>query len=152
MTPPYCRRRRRTDPSWPAAAAAGAHTSSTRVVKRVPGSGYWFGYPFRALVGRGRVSHCDAIDADEFLDAKVAVVRASTADAPPPLFEPVPPGCDLSSFRLLTVNVVIAAVRVLPNKQSASDPIPTRLLKDSTCLCPPARFHLHSSWLTSRSC
>ena len=38
--------------------------------------------------------------------------------------------CRFRSFRLLTADDVIAAVRLLPDKQCTSDPLPTRLLKD----------------------
>ena len=86
------------------------------------------------LMGRGHAPLSSAIGADEihrFFDDKVAAVRAATADAPPPTFSTAPPGCFLHSFRPLTVVDVIAAVRLLPDKQCASDPMPTRLLKDS---------------------
>lgn len=64
-------------------------------------------------------------------------MRASTSDAPPPFFSPAPPDCRLIVFRPLTGDDVAFAVRALPDKQSASDPFPTRLLKDNVdCLAP----------------
>ena len=90
-----------------------------------------------ALLGRGRVPPYDAVGAADFhrfFDEKVAGVRSSTADAPPPSYEPAPIDCSLSSFRPLTVSDVVTAVRALPDKQSTSDPLPTRLLKDSVDL------------------
>jgi len=80
-----------------------------------------------------------AVDADEihrFFD-KVAAVRASTTDATPPTFSTVPFGCVLHCFRSLTTVDVIAAVRLLPDKQCTSDPLPTRLLKDNIDLLAP---------------
>jgi len=47
----------------------------------------------------------------------------------PPCFVPVRSGCNFTEFSLVTVNNVVAAVRALPDKQCASDPLPTRLLK-----------------------
>jgi len=64
-------------------------------------------------------------------------VRSSTADAPPPTFTPVTPGFSLLDFRPLTTDDVVAAVRQLPDKHSASDPVPTKLLKDNVHLLAP---------------
>ena len=86
------------------------------------------------LMGRGRVPLSTAVDAatlHRFFDAKVADVRASTADAPPPTFTPVRLGCGLVDFRPITADDIVAAVRALPDKQCASDPMLTRLLKDT---------------------
>src|SRR5664279_3381514 len=58
-------------------------------------------------------------------------VVASTADAPPPSFSTAPFGCALHSFRPLTVVDVVATVRLLPDKQCESDPLPTRLLREN---------------------
>ena len=92
------------------------------------------------LLGRGSTPMSDAVTADEahqFFEDKVAGVRASTAGAPSPSFSAVPRGCKLNAFRPLTVDDVVAAVRLLPDKQCASDPLPTRLLKDSVDLLGP---------------
>jgi len=76
-----------------------------------------------ALMGRGRVPAPSAVGAMAFhqhFDAKVADVRAVTADAPPPSFTPSAPGCLLAEFRLLTVADITAAVRALPSKHTAT--------------------------------
>ena len=82
------------------------------------------------LMGRGSVSEPSTIgptDFHQFFDAKVAGVRASTANAPSPTFTAVDPGCSFTHFELLTVEDVAAAIRALPDKQCSSDPIATRL-------------------------
>ena len=68
---------------------------------------------------------------------KVAGVRASTENAPPPDFSAAPPDCTLHDFRQLTADDVITAIRLLPDKQCAADPLPTRLLKDNADLLAP---------------
>jgi len=81
-------------------------------------------------MGRDRVPPSEDIGAAEFqrhFDAKVADVRALTANAPPPSFSSAPSGCTFADFQPLTVNDVTAAIRLLPDKHYASDPIPTRL-------------------------
>jgi hypothetical protein len=72
-----------------------------------------------------------------FFDAKVAGVRASTTDAPPPVFTDIAPGHALTDFLRLTVDDVAAAVRRLPDKQCASDPLPTSLLKENAATLSP---------------
>jgi hypothetical protein len=92
------------------------------------------------LLGRGSSPSSAAIsagDAHQFFDDKVAGVRASTSDAPPPTFSAAPANSRLHVFRPLTIDDVIAAVRLLPDKQCASDPLPTRLLKDNIDLLGP---------------
>jgi len=89
------------------------------------------------LLSRGRVPSCDAIGPTEFhraFDGKVNGMRSLTADVPPPTFTPVTPGFSLSDFRPLTTDDVVAAVRQFPDKHSASDPVPTDLLKDNVYL------------------
>src|SRR5664279_3352739 len=86
------------------------------------------------LMGRGHAPLSSDIEADEipnFFDDKVAAVQTSTAGAPPPSFSTAPLGCALRSFRPLTVVDVVAAVRLLPDKQCESDPLPTRLLREN---------------------
>ena len=51
-------------------------------------------------------------------DAKVADVHAVTADAQPPSFTPLPPGCLLVEFQTLTATDVAATVHALSNMQS----------------------------------
>lgn len=92
------------------------------------------------LMGRGQIPITDSVSADvmhRFFDAKVATVRASTSDAPPPTFVAAPLGCVLRVFRPLTIVDVTAAVRALPNKQCMSDPLPTQLLKDNADVLAP---------------
>jgi len=92
------------------------------------------------LLGRGRAPACSAVTADQmhrYFDDKVAGVQASTSDAPPPTFTAVPTGCSFDSFRRLTAEDVTAAVRLLPDKQCMSDPLPTRLLKDNVDVLAP---------------
>ena len=93
-----------------------------------------------SLMGRGRVPLTSAIDVESihrFFEAKVAGVRASTENAPPPDFSSAPPDCTLRDFRQLTADDVITAIRLLPDKQCAADPLPTHLLKDNADLLAP---------------
>ena len=79
-----------------------------------------------ALMGRGHVPLSTSVDARQlhrFFDDKVAGVRASTADAPPPSFTTAPPGCVLSTFQTLDIEDVAAAIHKLPDKQCTSDPV-----------------------------
>ena len=107
-----------------------------------------------ALMGRGRVPPTDAIDATEFhrfFDAKVDGVRSSTADAPPPSFSSAPSDCRLREFQPLVTGDIVAAVRALPDKQSASDPLPTRLLKENADILAPFVVELFNRCLTTGS-
>jgi hypothetical protein len=72
-----------------------------------------------------------------FFDAKVAGIRSSTNDAPPPVFTDAPPGCSLTDFLTLSVDDVITVVRRLPDKQCASDPLPTSLLRENVDVLAP---------------
>jgi len=104
------------------------------------------------LMGRGRVPASPDITADaahSFFDAKVDGVRASTSDAPPPTFTAAPPGCSLSDFRRLTVDDVTAAIRLLPDKQCTSDPMPTGLLKDNVDILAPFLVELFNRSMDS---
>jgi len=86
------------------------------------------------LLGRGRIPTSASITADAvhaFFDAKVDGVRSSTNDAPPPTFTTAPPGHTLTDFLRLSVDDVASAIRRLPDKQCASDPLPTSLLQDN---------------------
>ena len=73
-------------------------------------------------MGRGRapVSTVDADEAHRFFDNKVAGVRASTDDAPPPSYTTAPTTCQLDDFRRLSTDEVVTAVRLLPDKQCQS--------------------------------
>ena len=79
------------------------------------------------LMGRGSTPASSTGDFHRFMDDKVAGVRASTDRAPPPQYTTAPTDCSLHHFTQLTTDDVVAAVRQLPDKQSATDPIPTRL-------------------------
>jgi hypothetical protein len=61
-----------------------------------------------------------------FFDDKVETVRASTADAPAPTFSMI--AASLSVFQPVSFIDVIDAIRRLPEKCCASDPVPTYLL------------------------
>jgi len=66
-----------------------------------------------ALLVRSRVPPSQEIGATafrRFFEAKVAGVRASTADAPPLSFTPVPTGCELRVFGPVTTTDVISAI------------------------------------------
>jgi hypothetical protein len=60
---------------------------------------------------------------------KVDQVRRSTQDAPAPVFSDVKSGAEFSTFETVTADDVINAVRRLPDKTSAADPLPTSILK-----------------------
>jgi len=101
-----------------------------------------------SLLGRGRVPTTDSIDADslhKFFVQKVDGVRTATADAPPPTFVPVRDGCSIDAFSLVTVDVVIAAVNALTNKQCASDPLPTSWLEGNDKFVPKITLTAHST-------
>lgn len=105
------------------------------------------------LMGRGRVPSSDVISAADFhrhFDAKVAGVRASTADAPPPSFSPSP-GCSFLEFQPLTATDVVAAVRKLPDKHCDSDPMPTDLLKGCADVLAPFLVELFNRSLRTGS-
>jgi len=102
------------------------------------------------LLGRGRIPASTAIDVEvfsRFFSEKVATkVRSSTADAPAPTFTRAPPGVSLGQFLPLTTDDVIDAVRRLPDKSSAADPMPTSVLKQTSDLSR----HLSLNYLIAR--
>ena len=84
------------------------------------------------LLGRGRPPSNEEISAErfqEFFEAKVASVRASTESAPMPDSIPGPPGVSWSKFDPVDCPEVTEAIRMLPNKSCAADPVPTSVLK-----------------------
>ena len=92
------------------------------------------------LMGRGSTptsSTIDATDFHRFMDDKVAGVRASADGAAPPQYTIAPPECSLHQFTQLSTDDVVAAVHQLPVKQSATDPMPTRLLKEHVDVFAP---------------
>jgi hypothetical protein len=100
---------------------------------------------FDEILGRGRAPPSTDISASNmhcFFDNKVAGVRAATANADPPVFTPAPVGCVLRLFSAVTPADVEALVRSLPDKQCASDPLPTWLLKKSISFMAPFLCHL----------
>ena len=105
-------------------------------------------------MGRGRIPPCDAINATKFhrfFDAKVDEVRATAANAPPPSYSTVPLGRTLHAFQSLVVEEVVAAVRAPPDKQSADDRLPTRLLKENVHVLAPFLVQLHNRSLQTGS-
>ena len=61
-----------------------------------------------ALLGRLGPADIDAAQFHRFFDDKVAGVRSTTSDAPPPSFTPNPSTASFSQFQSVTVNDVIA--------------------------------------------
>jgi hypothetical protein len=84
------------------------------------------------LLGRRRVPASDVIDVADFsrfFVEKVDKVRRSAQRASSPVFPEAKSGAVLSSFEIVTADDVISAVRRLPDKTSAADPIMTSILK-----------------------
>ena len=77
-----------------------------------------------------------------FFDQKVQTIRSSTAAAPAPSFSECPVDDRLVTFGPITVTDVIEAIRRLPDKQCASDMLPTRHLKQCADLLAPFLAHL----------
>jgi len=87
---------------------------------------------FDTLLGRGRPPDQVEITAEEFqrfFEDKVAAVRSSTASAPKPDFVTGPPGVSWSVFDPVDYSKVANAIRQLPDKTCAADPVPTSVLK-----------------------
>ena len=97
-------------------------------------------------MARGKSSANAHFDANDFLlfnDAKLNKIRESSpSESSPPTFSSTPSDCCLSEFTELSLECVIAAVRRLPNKHSAQDPLPTTLLKDHIDLLGPYITHI----------
>ena len=150
-----------------AVAAWSAHRHAYRALLRVKRESFWrtkvdaerssprlLWRSVDTLMGRGRVPASDVIDAVTFhrsFDEKVAAVRSSTADAPPPSFSAAPPGCSFNGFRPLVIDDVIAVVSRLPDKQCAADPLPTSLLKQCVDRMAPFLTYLFNRSLSSCS-
>ena len=103
------------------------------------------------LLGRGRVPPPDDIDAVRFhgyFDDKVAGVRHATADAPTPSFLPTSVAA-FSDFQSVTVDDVVTAVRALPDKSCALDPLPTSWLKVVVDVIAPFLAELFNRSLSS---
>ena len=82
-------------------------------------------------------SAIDAESFNRFFAEKVAKVRSNTADAPPPAFSLPRSAASFTAFTLLTVDDIVNAVRQLPDKFSAADPLPTSTLKQAVDLLAP---------------
>jgi len=105
-----------------------------------------------ALLGRGKTplpADIDAAQFHNFFDDKVAGVRSTTSDAPPPSFSPNPSTASFSQFQSVTVNDVIAAVRALPDKTCALEPLPTTHLKAVVGVIAPFLTSLFNKLLLS---
>ena len=76
----------------------------------------------------------DAPELHRYFDEKIAGVRASTAHAAPLSYVAATSHCEFSAFRVLTNDDVICK---LPDKQCATDPLPTNLLKDNVDVLAP---------------
>jgi len=85
---------------------------------------------FDQLLGRGCAPSTDisAPVLHKFFDDKIASVRATTDDAPKPMFTTAPPGCE---FRLCTPVTLTDVIKMV---QCSSDPLSTWLLKASAGL------------------
>ena len=84
------------------------------------------------LLGRGRPPVCSDVTAEDLSDyfvRKVADVRSTTASAPHPAFRPMRSSTSFSGFRPVSIDDVVSAVRLLPNKSSEVDPLPVDILK-----------------------
>ena len=64
-------------------------------------------------------------------------MRAPKDGAAPPWYTTAPAGCSLHQFNQLTTDDVVAAVRQLLDKQSATDLMPTRLIKQHVDVLAP---------------
>ena len=73
----------------------------------------------------------------KYFEDKVDGVRLATADASPPTFTCAPAGCILYIFRPLAGDDFAKGVRMLPDKQSTSDPMPTGLFMQVAYVLEP---------------
>ena len=164
------RRARRSDPSNGAAAAAATaawykRRHEYRALLHRKRESFWktkiaaehtaprkLWSSIDTLMGRSRAPTSVPIDADKahrFFDDKVAGVRSTTDNASPPAYSTAPPNCRLGNFNLLTTEDVIAAVRLLPDKQCLSDPLSTQLLKNNVDELAPFLIELFNQSLTT---
>jgi hypothetical protein len=91
-------------------------------------------------MGHGRVPPSESIDVCDFsryFAEKVDKVCHLTKDAPSPAYTKVEPDTAFSSFKLLTADDVITAIRRLPDKTSAADPLLTSILKQIADVITP---------------
>jgi len=93
------------------------------------------------LFGRERTSACSTLSAEtlnSFFIEKVCKVRATTSSASPPTFSPVRVGVSFPQFSAIGVDDVVSSVYKLPDKSSASDPLPTYIFKQVIDLLAPS--------------
>jgi len=88
-------------------------------------------------------------DFNKFFIDKVAKVRSTTSNAPPPTFTQCQAGVSFREFARISADDVIAAVRQLPDKSSAADPIPAFVLKKIVDLIAPFVTELYNRILTT---
>lgn len=106
---------------------------------------------FNDLLGRVSRQTCDSLSASDFMNyfiSKVDLARACTANADPPSFSPSSADGYFREFSPVSVSTIAAAIRSLPNKHSACDPMPTNVLKDSLDLLLPFITYLMNKSLT----
>ena len=104
------------------------------------------------LLGRGRLSASSSISVDtfnKFFVDKVAKVRATTMNAPPPTFTPALSGVSLHEFTTVSAADIIKSARELPDKSSAADPIPTFVFKQIVDLIAPFTAELFNRSLST---
>jgi len=103
-----------------------------------------------ALMGRWRArgTDIDAKTLHKYFEDKVDVVRQATADFPPPTFTCAPAGCMLRNFWLLAGDDIAKAVRMLPDMQCTSDPMPSGLLKQVADVLEPFLVELFNRSLS----
>ena len=92
------------------------------------------------LLGRSRTPASSTIDVEvfnQFFAEKIAKVQSNTSDASPPMYSRARLGVSLRRVSPLTIDDIIDAVRSLPDKSSAADPIPTSVLKQTVDLLAP---------------
>ena len=84
----------------------------------------------------------------KYFKDKVDGVRLATADAPLPTFTCAPAGCILCNFRPLAGDDIAKPIRMLLDKQCASDPMPTGLFKQVANVLEPFLVQLFSRSLS----
>jgi len=102
------------------------------------------------LLGRSGVPFCDNIETQHhYFDAKVAGVRSSTDDALPPSFTTSSSDVHFTCFEPVTIDEVVAAVRVLPDESCALDPLLSPTLKSVIDVLAPFLTELFNRSLTT---
>ncbi len=92
------------------------------------------------LLGRGKPPSTDVIGVEQFrtfFDGRVNRIRDATSCASSPSYSTAPTNAQLPSFRDVTLVEVMTFIGRLPDKSSAVDPLPTKVLKDISDLVAP---------------